>query len=189
MVAFLSGIRNGVVVTLAVLFHELPQEIGDFGILLYGGFTKKKALAFNFISAMLALLGGLIAFLLSESVEVFNLFFLAFSGGGFLYLASSELMPELLKQRNLKKSIIQTLIFLAGLILLTPFILIVTGIPMVWDIAVWISGIIGFLMLFLLGIFLGRVSEQNPWFYGLQTLGAGVATAVAIILLELFLAV
>ncbi len=79
--------------------------------------------------------------------------------------------------------------FLAGLILLTPFILIVASIPLAWDVAVWISGGVGFLMLFLLGIFLGRVSEQNPWFYGLQTLGAGVATAVAIIMLELFLTV
>lgn len=79
--------------------------------------------------------------------------------------------------------------FLAGLILLTPFIIIVVGIPLPWLTAVSISVITGFTMLFLLGIFLGRISEQNPWFYGLQTLGAGVATAVAIILLELFLMV
>jgi predicted membrane protein (TIGR00267 family) len=79
--------------------------------------------------------------------------------------------------------------FLAGLILLTPFVLLVVGVPIVWEMAVWISAIVGFTMLFLLGIFLGRISEQNPWFYGLQTVGAGVATAVAIILLELFLSV
>ena len=118
MVAFLSGTRNGVVVTLAVLFHELPQEIGDFGILLYGGFTKKRALLFNFSSAMVALLGGLIAFILSDTLELFNLFFLAFSGGGFIYIACAELMPELTKEKDLKKSIIQALIFLCGIILI-----------------------------------------------------------------------
>ena len=68
MVAFLSGVRNGVIITLAVAFHEFPQEIGDFGILLYGGFSKKKALLFNFTSAMIALLGGLMAFILSETI-------------------------------------------------------------------------------------------------------------------------
>jgi len=118
MVAFLSGTRNGVIITLAVVFHEFPQEIGDFGILLYGGFSKKKALFFNFISGMIALLGGLAAFILSDTIEIFNLFFLAFSGGGFLYIASTELMPEMIKEKDLKKSIIQALIFLCGLILI-----------------------------------------------------------------------
>jgi zinc and cadmium transporter len=118
MVAFMSGTRNGIIVTLAVLFHEFPQEIGDFGILIYGGFSKKKALFFNFLSGMVALLGGLLAFVLSDVLELFNFFFLAFSGGGFLYIASAELMPELLKQEDLKKSIIQALIFVSGLLLI-----------------------------------------------------------------------
>ena len=118
MVAFLSGTKSGIIITLAVVFHEFPQEIGDFGILLYGGFSKKKALFFNFLSGMIALLGGLTAFILSDTVEIFNMFFLAFSGGGFLYIASTELMPELIKEKDLKKSIIQALIFLCGLILI-----------------------------------------------------------------------
>jgi zinc and cadmium transporter len=125
MVAFLSGTRNGVVVTLAVLFHEIPQEIGDFGILIYGGFTKKKAIAFNFLSAMIAMLGGLFAFLLSDSIELFNFFFLAFSGGGFLYIASTELMPELMKQKDIKKSVVQTVIFLIGLTLVMSLVFII----------------------------------------------------------------
>jgi len=123
MVAFLSGTRNGIIITLAVLFHEFPQEIGDFGILLYGGFSKKKALFFNFISGMIALLGGLTAFFLSDTVEIFNLFFLAFSGGGFLYIASTELMPELIKEKDLKKSIVQALIFICGIILIISLVI------------------------------------------------------------------
>jgi zinc and cadmium transporter len=125
MVAFLSGTRNGIVVTLAVFFHEFPQEIGDFGILVYGGFSKRKALLFNFFSGMIALLGGIMAFILSDVLEVFNFFFLAFSGGGFLYIASTELMPELLKQDNLKKSIVQALIFLCGLALIISLVVLI----------------------------------------------------------------
>ncbi len=126
MVSFLTSFWSGIIVTLAVVFHEFPQEIGDFGILLYGGFSKKKALLFNFISALVALIGGLIAFIVSDLLEIFNFFFLAFSGGGFLYLASTELMPELLKEKDLRKSIPQVLIFLAGLLLI---ILLITILP------------------------------------------------------------
>ena len=115
MVAFLSGIENGIVITLAVIFHEGPQEIGDFGILIFGGLTKKKALILNFASAMVALLGGLFGWLMVNSVETFGIFFLAFSGGGFLYLAATELMPEMMKEKNLSKSVIQTVMFLVGI--------------------------------------------------------------------------
>ena len=124
MVAFLNGMGNGIIVTLAVLFHELPQEVGDYGILVYGGFSKKKALLVNFISAMVALLGGIFALLLSGILEVFNLFFLAFSGGGFIYLASTELMPELIAQKDLKKSIVQALIFIAGIAIIMTLVII-----------------------------------------------------------------
>ncbi|MFX0022890.1 MAG: ZIP family metal transporter [Candidatus Hermodarchaeota archaeon] len=124
MVAFLSGIGNGIIVTLAVSFHELPQEIGDFGILIYGGFSKKRAILFNFGSALIALLGGLFTYFLSAQVDLFNFFFLAFSGGGFLYIASTELMPELLKEKNLKKSIIQALVFLCGVILIMTLVFV-----------------------------------------------------------------
>lgn len=126
MVAFLSGFGNGIVVTLAVLFHEFPQEIGDFSILIYGGFSKKGALIFNFLSAMIAMAGGIFALFISSTIEAFNAFFLAFSGGGFLYLASTELMPELLKQKDLKKSITQALIFIVGLTLI---IVLVMSLP------------------------------------------------------------
>lgn len=114
MVAFLSGTISGFIIAFAVLIHELPQEIGDFGILLYGGFSRKKAILVNFISGMIALAGGLFALILSDVVDLFNLFFLAFSGGGFIYIACAELLPDLLKERNLKKSILQSIIIILG---------------------------------------------------------------------------
>ncbi|MFW9785677.1 MAG: ZIP family metal transporter, partial [Candidatus Heimdallarchaeota archaeon] len=124
MVAFSTGVRSGLIITLAVAFHEFPQEIGDFGILLYGGFTKKRALLFNFSSALVALLGGLLAFFVSDAIELFNLFFLAFSGGGFIYIACTELMPEMIKEKNLKKSVLQTFIFVSGIILIMVLVIL-----------------------------------------------------------------
>nr|MDO8086026.1 ZIP family metal transporter [Candidatus Sigynarchaeum springense] len=122
MVSFLQNIGLGIIVTIAVFIHELPQEIGDFGILLYGGLTKKKALLFNFMSAMVAMLGGAIALGLSSIIGSFNTFFLGFSAGGFIYIGAVELMPELLKEKNLKRSILQSIIFFAGIA--TVFILL-----------------------------------------------------------------
>jgi zinc and cadmium transporter len=78
MVSFLQHVGLGIIVTIAVFIHELPQEIGDFGILLYGGLSKKKALLANFASAMVAMLGGLIALGLSGVIASFNTFFLGF---------------------------------------------------------------------------------------------------------------
>ncbi|MHA2406654.1 MAG: VIT1/CCC1 transporter family protein [Candidatus Hermodarchaeia archaeon] len=78
--------------------------------------------------------------------------------------------------------------FMAGMLLLVPFFYVIFN-PVFWGNAVIVSVITGFALLFLLGIFLGRVSEQNQWFYGLQTLAAGLGTAVAIILLEIFLTI
>jgi predicted membrane protein (TIGR00267 family) len=76
--------------------------------------------------------------------------------------------------------------FMAGLVILAPFIVVVWGF-LTWELAVIIAAILGFILLFMLGIFLGRVSDQNQWIYGLQTLGAGVGTAIAIIILELII--
>ncbi|MBN2152395.1 MAG: ZIP family metal transporter [Candidatus Lokiarchaeota archaeon] len=115
MVSFLSDMTLGFIVTVAVFIHEFPQEVGDFGILIYGGFTKKRALIANFVSAMIALVGGLVALLLSGAVATFNTFFLGFSAGGFIYIGAVELMPDLLKEKDLKRSILQSIIFIAGI--------------------------------------------------------------------------
>ncbi len=124
MVAFLNNTSTGFAITIAVLIHELPQEIGDFGILLYGGFTKKKAILANLGTALISIFGGVFAYLMTEAVEGFNLFFLAFSGGGFLYLACSELVPEMLEEKNVKKSLIQVILFCLGVLMIY---LLVTG--------------------------------------------------------------
>ncbi|MBD3249438.1 hypothetical protein GF336_05315 [Candidatus Woesearchaeota archaeon] len=98
--SFSVDISFGVITTIAVIAHEIPQEIGDFGVLVYGGFGRLKALAFNFLSAVTAIIGAVIGYLISGSVEGFVPFLLPFAAGGFIYIAASDLVPELHKESD-----------------------------------------------------------------------------------------
>jgi zinc and cadmium transporter len=113
--SFIVSITVGLSTTVAVIFHELPQEIGDFGVLVYGGFTRYKALLFNFLSALTAVAGVLISnYLLRDFVG----FLMALAAGGFIYLAASELIPEIQKEENIGKSIVQFVLFVFGIVLI-----------------------------------------------------------------------
>jgi len=114
---FLLNTSLGIVSTLAVVFHETAQEIGDFGVLIYGGYSKMKALLFNFLSALTAIVGVLFSVLFSGSVEGFVGFLVAFAAGAFIYLAASELIPEIKEEENFKRSAAQFMLFVLGLIL------------------------------------------------------------------------
>lgn len=116
--SFLTNVTVGLATTIAVLFHELPQEIGDFGVLIYGGFTRNKALIFNFISALTAIFGVIISNYFSIHVENFVGFLMAFAAGGFIYISASELIPEIQKEKEIKKSIIQFTLFILGIVLI-----------------------------------------------------------------------
>jgi len=113
--SFNASIELGVTTTIAVIFHELPQEMGDYGLLIYAGIDKTKALVYNFIAASTVILGGLFASVFLETVESLEGSLVAFSAGAFLYLAASELIPELQKERDLKRSLLQFIIFLLGM--------------------------------------------------------------------------
>ena len=93
--SFVVSFQIGVVTVLAVALHEIPQELGDFGVLIYGGFKKSKALFFNFISALAAIFGGLFGFLLSKKIGNSTIFLLPFAAGNFIYIAASDLIPEI----------------------------------------------------------------------------------------------
>jgi len=116
--SFVISIPLGMTTTMAIALHEIPQEIGDFGVLIYGGFTKKKALVLNFLTALTAVLGGLIGFFISNMVENVKLFILPFAAGGFLYIAASDLIPEIRKETSLKKSMIYFGIFILGIFIM-----------------------------------------------------------------------
>jgi zinc and cadmium transporter len=99
---FLIDIRLGVTTWIAAALHEIPQELGDFAVLVHGGWTKGKALAFNALSALLFLLGGLLVYFASSYVDVAYL--VPFAAGNFLYIGASDLVPEINKHENLRAS-------------------------------------------------------------------------------------
>ena len=105
--SYFAGVEIGIATTIAVILHEIPQEIGDFGILLHSGYTIKKAFFFNFISALLAVAGAIAALFLHELGETLTKYFVPIAAGGFIYIAGSDLVPELHKTKNLRYSIAQ----------------------------------------------------------------------------------
>jgi len=87
--------------TLAIILHETPQELSDFAILVYGGFSKKKARLFNFASALLAMIGALAGYFINDYIQGFSTFILPLTAGGFICIATSDLIPELHKEKDL----------------------------------------------------------------------------------------
>lgn len=113
--AFLSSIFLGLTTTLAVIFHEIPQEIGDFSVLIYGGMKKTKALLLNFASASAAILGALGVYFFNHYISDLIPFFLPFAAGSFLYIAGTDLIPELHKKERPKESFFQFICLFLGL--------------------------------------------------------------------------
>lgn len=116
--SFLVNFQMGLVTSLAVLLHEIPQEIGDFAVLIYGGVKKHKAIFLNFISAAIAILGGLVGFFLLPNMGKGILFLLPFTAGTFIYIAASDLIPQIKETQNFVKSITYFILFLSGLALM-----------------------------------------------------------------------
>lgn len=118
--SYLIDFNVGVVTTIAVLLHEVPQELGDFAVLVHGGFSKNRALVFNFLTAMTSVLGAFIGYFLLVS-ENFVVYILPFAAGNFLYIASSDLIPELHKETEIRRSATSFGVFLLGLGLMILF--------------------------------------------------------------------
>ena len=112
--SFLVNPAFGVVTTIAIISHELPQELGDFGVLVHGGMSKNKAIFYNFISQLTAVVGGVVGFLVAGAWDFTPL--LPFAAGGFIYIAASDLIPELHKEVDTKKSIGSFIFFLIGIL-------------------------------------------------------------------------
>jgi zinc and cadmium transporter len=115
--SFSASIHLGLITTLAVIFHEIPQEIGDFSILIYGGIEKKRALLYNFLVALTAFLGVFFVHLLGN-VSFINSILIPIGAGGFIYLATTDLLPTLHKIEDPKKSAICLVLILFGALLI-----------------------------------------------------------------------
>jgi zinc and cadmium transporter len=116
--SFFININLGIAATTAIILHEIPQEMGDFAVLVYGGFSKRKALYYNFLSAITAIFGTVIGYQFSGYLSGFSGFLLAFAAGGFIYIASCDLIPELHKQKDIRAATWAAVIFLSGIFLM-----------------------------------------------------------------------
>jgi zinc and cadmium transporter len=115
---WMAGPEIGMATTLTVILHEIPQEISDFGILVHAGFTARKALWLNFYAALAAILGTVVTLLAGSAIESLSNYVLPIAAGGFIYLAGTDLMPELNKDRSRINSLIQLAMIVAGLALI-----------------------------------------------------------------------
>jgi zinc and cadmium transporter len=116
--SFSISLHMGLATTIAVVLHEIPQEIGDFGILVHGGLSAKKALFFNFLSGIASILGALIILYLGQSFENLKLLLVPITAGGFIYMAGSDLIPELHHEDRPLKSLLQMLFIALGVLVM-----------------------------------------------------------------------
>lgn len=114
--SFIISIPLGITTSLLIMAHELPQEIGNFGVLIHGGFTKSKALLYNFFAQLTAILGGVIGYFFLSAKD-YSVYLLPFAAGGFLYIAIGDLFPEVFKEKGIKK-IINIIAIILGLLIL-----------------------------------------------------------------------
>ena len=113
--SYIASIPLGITTTIAVALHEIPQEIGDFSVLVHGGFSRAKALLVNFLTALTAVLGAIISLAIGAAYENYLMFLLPFTAGGFIYIAGTDLIPELHKETMLSKSMVQLIGVLLGI--------------------------------------------------------------------------
>jgi len=113
--SFMVSFPMGTVTTLAIALHEIPQEIGDFGVLIYGGFERVKALILNYLSAIAVVFGGITGYLLYNWIGESIVFLLPFAAGNFIYIASTDLIPEIRYKESLTKSSVRFCTFMSGI--------------------------------------------------------------------------
>ena len=113
--AFLGGVELGIATTIAIALHEIPQEIGDFGILLHAGYKKRTALLVNFATALTAVFGAVVGFIINQSTPSIIPYLLPLAAGGFIYIGASDLLPEIRKEQDRLKSSLSFIFFLIGI--------------------------------------------------------------------------
>ncbi len=125
--AFMTSTELGIITTLAVALHEIPQEISDFGVLLHSGWSKKRALIANYLVAAAAIVGGIVGFFLIEQVEMLHQVLVPFAAGGFLYIAASDLLPEIRREKHQGRAWLSFAVFLLGIGLMQALTLLEIG--------------------------------------------------------------
>jgi len=113
--SFIVSFPIGISTAVAIAIHEIPQEIGDFGVLIYGGIKKRRALILNFISAITVIFGGVTGYLLKSWIGESIVFLLPFAAGNFIYISSTDLIPEIRYKESPIQSFVRLIVFLAGI--------------------------------------------------------------------------
>lgn len=121
---FIASLPVGLATTLAVVIHEIPHEIGDFAVLLHGGMSRRRALFYNFLSAVTAIAGTIIALLAQRYIAGAELFLLCFAAANFIYIAGSNLIPELHRRSEVSHDLIQITTFLLGILIMFTMLLV-----------------------------------------------------------------
>jgi len=116
--AFLTDVKLGIVTSLAVAAHEIPQEVGDFAILLQSGYSKSKALFYNVLASLTTVIGGILAYYSLEDLHNILPFFLALASSSFIYIAVADLIPSLHKKTDIKSSFHQIILIMAGVLVI-----------------------------------------------------------------------
>lgn len=116
--AFLTDIQLGVITSLAVAAHEIPQEVGDFAILLQSGYGKARALAYNLLSSMATLVGGVLAYFSLEHLHAALPYILALAASSFIYIAVADLIPSLHQRTTARAALQQLGLIVAGVVVI-----------------------------------------------------------------------
>ena len=116
--SFAGGMSLGVVATIAIALHEIPQEIGDFGVLLHSGFTRERALLFNVLVSLTAILGGILGYFASHAMTSFANYLIPVAAGGFIYISATDLIPELKQETSTKRTLSMIATFLFGVVIM-----------------------------------------------------------------------
>ena len=117
-ISFISSPAIGIATTIAIVAHEIPHEVGNFAILIYGGFSRMKATVYNFLSALTAFFGATAAYFFSNKIENINFYIGALAIGGLVYIATTDLIPEIHKETDAKKTFVQFILMVFGIFLI-----------------------------------------------------------------------
>lgn len=116
--SFAAGEGLGIAAALAIILHEVPQEIGDYGVLLHSGFSRRRALIMNILVSLTAVLGGVAGYFATHSIDALASYLIPIAAGGFLYIGAADLLPELKSESSPRKMLTTVLVFLLGVVLM-----------------------------------------------------------------------
>ena len=122
--SFMVSLPLGITSTIAVFLHEIPQELGDFGVLVHSGMPIKKIIMFNFLSALMAVFGAGLVLLLGNLIDGYFIYALPLTAGGFIYIAGSDLVPELHHETKAKTSLVQFGLIILGILVMSGLLLL-----------------------------------------------------------------